>query len=49
MDDYIDPRYECDAPTFVDFAQMATKNYQDDDKADEWFGKQHKARSRGQF
>lgn len=34
--DYIDPRCECDAPTFVDFTNM-TSQY--DDNADDWFGK----------
>lgn len=33
---YIDPRCECDAPTFVDFSNM-TSQY--DDNADDWFGK----------
>ena len=32
---YIDPRLECDAPTFVDFTNI-TSQY--DDNADEWFG-----------
>ena len=32
---YIDPNLECDAPTFVDFANIAS---QYDDNADEWFG-----------
>ncbi len=32
---YIDPGLECDAPTFVDFANIAS---QYDDNADEWFG-----------
>lgn len=32
---YIDPKLECDAPTFVDFTNIIS---QYDDNADEWFG-----------
>ena len=31
---YIDPRCECDAPTFVDFTEMSFEY----DNADAWFG-----------
>lgn len=30
----IDPNFECDAPTYVDFGELAS-----DDNADKWFGK----------
>ncbi len=35
----LDPKFECEAPTYVDFKELALKGNQYDDKADEWFGK----------
>ena len=35
----LDPKFECEAPTYVDFKKLALKGNQYDDKADEWFGK----------
>ena len=34
----IDPLYECDAPTYVDFNELAQDGKPDDDDADAWFG-----------
>lgn len=33
----MDPAYECDAPTYIDFA-LLQQGKLEDDNADEWFG-----------
>ena len=38
MADIIDPKYEYDAPVYVDFATVALDQVEDDE-ADKWFGK----------
>lgn len=38
MEDIIDPKYEYDAPVYVDFATVAL-DLVEDDNADKWFGK----------
>ena len=35
----IDPKYECDAPLYVDFEQLKQNGGLEDDGADSWFGK----------
>ena len=34
----IDPKYECDAPLYVDFEQLKQNGGFEDDGADSWFG-----------
>ena len=34
----IDPLYECDAPTYMDFNELGQGGKPDDDDADAWFG-----------